>query len=114
MCVQIALPALKVNKMSKKLVRDKIPDIIKKSGKKPVTRIANYDEYKKALREKFLEEAKEFYESGEKEEIADLLEVIYSILKSEGLSLKEIEGIRKKKAKKRGSFDKKIILEKVR
>lgn len=99
--------------MKSKLVRDKIPDIIKKSGKNPVTRIADFEEYKKGLRKKLLEEAKELNKSGDVEEIADALEVIYSLLKAEGIDKKIIEKMRKEKAKERGSFNKRIILEKV-
>lgn len=95
-----------------KLVRDKIPEIIKNNGKNPITRIANEEEYSKALREKLLEEAKEFNDSGNIEEIADILEVIYAILKTEKMNFSDLEKIRVKKANKRGSFDKRIILEK--
>ena len=43
-------------------------------------------------------------------ELADILEVIYSIVKSRGYSIGELEKIRKEKKEKRGSFDNKILL----
>jgi len=96
--------------MVEKLVRDRIPEIIENSGKTPITRIADSSEIKQFLLDKILEEAEELNESGSKEEIADILEAIYSLLKSEQLSLEDIEKIRIKKAEQRGSFNKKIIL----
>jgi predicted house-cleaning noncanonical NTP pyrophosphatase (MazG superfamily) len=43
-----------------KLVRDKIPSIIRKDKKNPVIHIANNEEYWKKLKEKLNEEVNEF------------------------------------------------------
>ena len=96
----------------KKLVRDKIPEIIREStGKEPKIYIADDKEYYEELVKKLNEETQEFLESHEVEELADVLEVMYAIIKHKKISLEEIENIRKEKAEKRGSFDKKYILE---
>jgi predicted house-cleaning noncanonical NTP pyrophosphatase (MazG superfamily) len=97
--------------MAEKLVRDKIPEIIRKSGRKAKTRRADEYEVKELLLEKILEEAHELRKSGKKEELADILEAIYSLMKAEDLSLAEIEKIRIKKAKERGSFDERTVLD---
>lgn len=94
-----------------KLVRDKIPEIIKNKGEKAITHIANDSEYWQKLKEKLKEEMEEFNSDGNKEEIADILEVLYAILDFKGYSKKEIESIRSKKFKERGGFKEKIILE---
>lgn len=94
-----------------KLVRDKIPEIIKKNGEVPVTRIANNEEYWLKLKEKLKEEVDEFHKSESKEEIADILEVISAICDFKNIDKDEIEDIRKKKQEERGSFKEKIILE---
>jgi predicted house-cleaning noncanonical NTP pyrophosphatase (MazG superfamily) len=97
-----------------KLVRDKIPIIIKKSGKISVIKIAPKSQYRKLLLEKLVEETVELKKKFNKEEIADILEVIYSLIKSAGYNKNEIEKIRKRKSLERGSFNKKIVLVKVK
>ena len=97
-----------------KLVRDKIPDIIKSNNETPITRILSDNEYKDELDKKLLEECNEVILSktiGERiEELADLLEVIISIAKSCDKSLDNIISVCETKRSKRGSFDKKIYL----
>ena len=60
------------------------------------------------------EEIKEFKKSGNVEELADLLEIIYAICDLKGIDKRKIESIRKKKAKERGAFKKQIILERTK
>jgi predicted house-cleaning noncanonical NTP pyrophosphatase (MazG superfamily) len=66
--------------MSTKLVRDKIPQIIKKQGKNIVFRIAEKQEYKELLLAKLQEEVNEFVSDQNEEEIADILEVIDALI----------------------------------
>jgi predicted house-cleaning noncanonical NTP pyrophosphatase (MazG superfamily) len=99
-----------------KLVRDKIPEIIKADGKNPKIRILTEAEYNKELLKKLVEEALEAKEAGdEKEElikeIGDVEEVIEAVIKSFGLDEGEIKKMRIKRKKTRGSFDKRIFLE---
>ena len=49
-------------------------------------------------------------DSGSKEELPDLLEVIYSIVEKRGYAFAETEEIRLKKCEARGGFKKNIIL----
>src|ERR1700733_13999416 len=83
--------------MKGKLVRDKIPTIIEKGGKMPITHVAGRSEYLLRLNEKLVEEAKEFSASSNKEELADLMEVFMAICKANKISEKEIAVIRRKK-----------------
>lgn len=99
-----------------KLVRDNIPKIIENKGELPVIRVLSDNEYKKALEDKLYEEYKEVIEaSGNErcEELADMLEVLKALAKLEGKELNDIINISNEKNIKRGSFNKKIFLEKV-
>ena len=94
-----------------KLVRDKIPEILKESGHKTSTHTAVDAEYTVKLNEKLKEEVEEYLESEKNEELADIIEVINAICQLKGLSKEELEEIRKRKADERGRFHKKTILE---
>lgn len=96
-----------------KLVRDKIPEIIKSAGKIPSCKTLSEDEYLKELDKKLIEECNEYLEDKSIEEIADVLEVLRAITQARGFTLEELEYIRAKKAEERGEFQKKIYLEKV-
>ena len=100
-----------------KLVRDKIPGIILKSGNLPEFRILRRDEYVKCLSKKLIEECHEVLEAktrGEKlEELADVLEVTRSLVLSLGFSTQDLEEIRLKKFDLRGGFFSGFFLEKV-
>lgn len=47
------------------------------------------------------------------DELADLVEVVYPILKYKGIDIGEFESIRKRKAEERGAFDKRLMLKEV-
>ncbi len=93
-----------------KLVRDRIPEMIEKSGSRCVTRILEEGEYREMLRRKLSEELEEYLESGEAEELADLLEVMRAAAEAQGVAWEEIERIRQKKKAARGGFEKRILL----
>jgi predicted house-cleaning noncanonical NTP pyrophosphatase (MazG superfamily) len=93
-----------------KLVRDRIPEIIEKSGNKCIIEILSNEEYIEMLDKKLDEELAEYHKDENIEELADLLEVIYACAQARGYSLEELEKIRADKSDKRGSFSKKILL----
>ncbi|WP_224337353.1 nucleoside triphosphate pyrophosphohydrolase [Haloprofundus halobius] len=115
-----------------KLVRDDIPGIIRDSGKRPVTHVADDEEYRKRLAEKLVEEAEEFRESearsvseessgersdprdsGGPEELADVLEVVDAIREELDVAADELERMRREKREARGGFAKGVVLERV-
>jgi uncharacterized protein len=97
-----------------KLVRDKIPEIIKQKDKNPVTHIATEEEYKQKLHEKLKEEVGEFIKEPSEEELADISEVLDSIIVNNNFNKKNIDKIKEQKAKERGSFKDRIILDEVK
>ncbi|MCM3665838.1 nucleoside triphosphate pyrophosphohydrolase [Mesobacillus subterraneus] len=101
-------------KIYNKLVRDRIPEIISRSGKTFNTRQLTSEEYIRELKNKALEELNEFINSNNKhdagEELADLLEVMHSLAEYNGFDFTEIEEIRQHKEKSRGGFKNRIYL----
>jgi predicted house-cleaning noncanonical NTP pyrophosphatase (MazG superfamily) len=100
-------------KIYNKLVRDKIPEIIKADGKKFKTRILNDEEHLKELVKKLKEEAVELEKNSSIEELADVKEVTIAIREALGIHAGELEDMRRKKAAERGRFKNKIFLESV-
>ncbi|MCK4634693.1 MAG: nucleoside triphosphate pyrophosphohydrolase [Candidatus Aenigmarchaeota archaeon] len=94
-----------------KLVRDKIPELIKQNNQVPVTHVADEKEYWKKLKDKLTEEVEEFLESANEEELADILEVVYALGENIGTDQKRLESLRKKKCEERGRFKDRIILD---
>jgi len=94
-----------------KLVRDRIPEIIKNRGDIAITHKASEKEYREKLKEKLREEVNEFIGDGSKDEIIDILEIVYAICDFKKIDRKKLEALRKKKAKDRGGFKKRIILD---
>ena len=97
---------LKNNLDKTKLVRDKIPQIIIKNGDNAKTHVANESEFNSRLKDKLQEEVNEYLESNNSEELADILEVLYSLE-----DRVKLEQLRSKKELERGSFNDRIILD---
>lgn len=94
-----------------KLVRDRIPEILGKKGVRYKIYIAGKKEYWKKLKEKLSEEIKEFSKSESIEEFADMMEIFDAIRDYKKFDRRKLEVIKRKKAKERGGFKKRIILE---
>ncbi|KIQ80302.1 MULTISPECIES: nucleoside triphosphate pyrophosphohydrolase [Bacillus] len=97
-----------------KLVRNRIPEIIENNGKTFTTRILNEKEYIEEVSKKTQEELTEYLEAESKEhkveELADLLELVNALAQYEGVTLEDVEQVRKQKAEKRGGFQERIFL----
>jgi predicted house-cleaning noncanonical NTP pyrophosphatase (MazG superfamily) len=97
----------------KKLIRDKIPEIIEADDGKYEVRVMEEDEFKKELRQKLIEEGEEVIKAEKSElgkELADVLELIKSIAESEDISFELVEEKQKQRREKRGGFKKKLFL----
>ena len=101
-----------------KLVRDKIPDIMRARDQIPLTKIAESDdEYFHFLQMKLREEVSEFVEActsmtkaDAEEELADIFEVLDAICGLKKLDHASIQKQKVNKVLKKGAFNKRIIL----
>jgi predicted house-cleaning noncanonical NTP pyrophosphatase (MazG superfamily) len=93
-----------------KLVRDKIPQIIRSKGQEPLIYTASPEEYGIRLRDKLREEVEEFLASdNDPEELADILEVLHALADQTGADQQQLEKLRATKAEMRGGFAGRVI-----
>ena len=96
-----------------KLVRDRIPEIIAEHGRACETRVLGKAEYEAALRAKLVEEAREAQAASPKElakELGDILEVAAALEEAAGIKHEEVEALRSRRRRERGSFAGRIFL----
>ena len=93
-----------------KLVRDRIPEIIRAAGRAAETRVADPDEHGALLRAKLYEEAGEYASGGDPAELSDLLEVVHALAALHGITPGELEERRSAKAAERGGFSNRLVL----
>ncbi len=94
-----------------KLVRDRIPDILKQKNQLATYHTATQEEYWQKLKEKLQEEVDEFTRDETPEELADILEVIDALIAYKTWSMTEIQDTKEKKKVDRGGFADRIILD---
>jgi predicted house-cleaning noncanonical NTP pyrophosphatase (MazG superfamily)/NTP pyrophosphatase (non-canonical NTP hydrolase) len=93
-----------------KLVRDRIPEIIRGDGLDPVITTADPAKYAARLRDKLGEEVAEFLASdGDPMELADILEVVYALAAAGGTGPAELESLRAAKAASNGAFTQRLV-----
>ncbi|MGY5627485.1 pyrophosphohydrolase domain-containing protein [Streptomyces sp. UC1A3] len=96
-----------------KLVRDKVPEIIRRSGETPDVYVADAQDYRQLLRAKLGEEVGEFLDAGNDEdaleELADVLEVVHALAADLGAGPEQLESLRAAKAAERGGFTGRIV-----
>lgn len=100
-------------KVYNKLVRDRIPEIIERAGKRCGCETLPQDQYITMLDAKLDEELAEYQQSKSLEELADLLEVMGAVVRARGYTWDQLTDIRMKKKKERGGFEKRILLKEV-
>ena len=93
-----------------KLVRDRIPEIMRANGETPQLEILDDQRYLEELTKKLGEEVLEYQIGGEVEELADVLAVLYAICEARGISRDELEQMRMRKEQKNGGFSRKLFL----
>ena len=93
-----------------KAIRDKIPDIIRESGRKcEVIRLSD-EEFLVELEKKLSEELDEYRESGSIEELCDIVEISLRIAELKGVHSLEFNQLREEKNIERGAFKSNLFL----
>ncbi len=87
-----------------KLVHDKIPEMFKELGIDFTLKIVTGEEKLKFLIDKLKEKVKEFEESRNLEELADILEVVECIVKEMNYTLDYVLELKKLKRSIKGGF----------
>ena len=94
-----------------KLIRDRLPEIMRGQGLAVFDRRLDDDEFIVALGDKLVEEAHEARAASPDEiagELADVLEVVHALAQVHGLSLQDVEAARQAKRAERGGFDARV------
>jgi predicted house-cleaning noncanonical NTP pyrophosphatase (MazG superfamily) len=96
-----------------KLIRDRIPEIIRADGKQARVEEMDEPEYRQALLEKLVEEAVEAAQASQDElskELADLHEVIDAILVAWDIPREDVLALKEERHQQRGGFEKRLKL----
>ena len=96
-----------------KLVRDRIPEIIEAEGHKAVISRLVDAELESRLIQKLTEEQQELDKDRNLEEIADMLEILFSLAQIYGYDEKQALELMYKKREARGGFEEGYLLEEV-
>jgi predicted house-cleaning noncanonical NTP pyrophosphatase (MazG superfamily) len=103
-----------MHKKHNKLVRDRIPEIIRQAGNQCEVVTMSEAELTQALREKLLEEAREAAAATSPEnlvsELADLQEVIDALLTVYGIEYEAVVKEQTRKRTERGGFEQRLRL----
>lgn len=101
-----------------KLIRDKIPQIIKENKGAPKISRLSQRAFVQELKKKLIEESLELQKAKNKKEflneLADVLEVLRNLARVKKISWQAVEAKRKVKNKERGGFSKQLFLKEVR
>lgn len=98
----------------KKLIRDKMPEIMAANGTPIRTRVLEDDaEFIAALENKLLEEVQELRNKDQPAlaQIAYMKEILDTLQKAYGISSEDVEKERTQKREERGGFEKRLFLE---
>lgn len=97
-----------------KLVRDRVPEIIRQDGHGAVTRVLDHDGFLAELLAKLVEEAQEARVASADDlpaELADVLEVLQAAVTAASMTWEELLAVAGGKRARRGGFSRQLFLE---
>ncbi len=95
-------------------MRDKIPDVIRRSGGHPHTALLSDEEYDLALQAKLHEEIGELLAApadSRTEELSDVVDVLYALAEHYGIDWDAVEAVGLRKRHEKGGFEGRVWLE---
>lgn len=95
--------------MTAKLIRDRIPDLIRAQGVEPIVVSAGENDLFGLLIAKLCEEVDEFCAHGDVDELADVLCVVYALAEQRGITVVELADLEARKATERGRFTQRLV-----
>ncbi|MBQ4383786.1 MAG: nucleoside triphosphate pyrophosphohydrolase [Firmicutes bacterium] len=95
------------------LVRDRIPEILRKEGYYPMTRVLNDEEYLFQLHHALSKAIRIYLHQGSLSDLADVTEIINAIAQMRGVSVEEVLKIREYRAMTYGAYENRYYLEKL-
>ena len=101
------------NKLSERLVRDRIPDIIEATGNVPIWRELDTEAYDEALLAEMRRAVSRFAETESLESLSDMLEALEEWLLLKGLSEDDVSRAKEERRKRCGGYGKRRYLEHV-
>jgi predicted house-cleaning noncanonical NTP pyrophosphatase (MazG superfamily) len=87
-----------------KLVRDHTPQVTAAAGLHLTYRVCSDADRRRLLRRKLLEEVSEFLDSGDVEELVDIVEVCLALAAEQGISHEKLDELREGKVLARGAY----------
>jgi predicted house-cleaning noncanonical NTP pyrophosphatase (MazG superfamily) len=96
-----------------KLIRDRIPEIIRQDGRRYSIEEMSEEEYVQALKDKLVEEAQEAARAKPEElikELADLYEVMDSLMATRGIDREAVLAEQGNRRQSRGGFNQRLRL----
>lgn len=94
-------------------IRDGVPAMVEASGRKISVRTMTPAEHNLELKRKLLEESCEFMTTEDVKELADLIEVIYTLAAIRGINVQQLEQMRVEKRQKNGGYDGRTFCEEI-
>ena len=93
------------SRRDQKMVRDRTPEVDASVGLNLQYRVAATHERLSWLERKLVEEVGEYLQSGEVEELADIMEVLFALGEEHETTVEELDAVRRHKREQRGGFD---------
>ncbi len=104
----------RVRPFAGRLVRDQVPRLVREAGHEVRFRELDADDRPRFLKQKLAAEAADLLAAGpgaEKEEIADVLEVLEALIRERGYERDALKQVKQGKHKRRGGFDRCYVVE---